>query len=82
MNEEIEGFYVNVFYYVSTQTNFNTYLNMSDETKAKFKMKMTILVCKAFAPRRNYDISRKEVFEMVGEILDVMEEQLDESTQS
>ncbi|RFU71019.1 hypothetical protein D0469_03505 [Peribacillus saganii] len=73
MDEEfdlIEQFYYEAGNFVLFCTNIKTYQAMTEEKRKKLIEKMTIMVCKAFAPRRNYDISKAEIREFVKVVIE------------
>jgi hypothetical protein len=64
--EELELHFFNlVFKYVGENANFETYLKMDDEKRKKLIERFTIMICKAYSPRKNYDISKDDVRLMV-----------------
>jgi beta-xylosidase len=71
-----EEFFFKVYDYVSAVINVKTYSGMTEEKKIKLIEKATIMTCKAFAPRRNYDISKQEIREAVYAILETERELL------
>lgn len=68
---EVDRFYFTILEYVRDYTNFKQYEVMSEESRNKWREKLTIMVCKKFSPRSNYDISKDEVRAMVADALAV-----------
>jgi hypothetical protein len=68
--EELYWFYNEAFGFVGGYTNFKSYENMTDEKKAKYREKLTLLICFEFSPRKNYDISMDEVRQLVSQALE------------
>lgn len=65
----LEAFFHDLYNYVSEVVNLKTFRNMDDETRQKLISKITILACKEFSPRKNFDIGRDEIREYVGRII-------------
>ncbi|MCA1319788.1 hypothetical protein LC085_07660 [Bacillus tianshenii] len=61
-----------IFDYCVQETNIKTYSNMNNETKARYRERLVLLISYAYAPRRNYDISKAEVRDMVKCSLDAL----------
>lgn len=61
-----------VFDYVYDVANIETYRNMDAEARRKLIGRLTIGICCEYAPRRNYDISKEEIRELVTDSLDFL----------
>ncbi|MFN4174526.1 MAG: hypothetical protein ACK4HV_05430 [Parachlamydiaceae bacterium] len=64
-----ESFFDELYDFVISDVNLETYRNMTDDKRQKLVMKQTILACKEFAPRKNYDMSRDEVYGLIAAFL-------------
>lgn len=77
---EFESFPVTVLLFVEEFTNFKNYEAMTDEKKAKYREKLTLQICFAFSPRKNFDISKNEVRVMVHQAIEYWRTNKNEST--
>lgn len=68
--DEIDRFYDDAIRFIGMQTNFINYEKMSEESRAKWQKKLTLMVCFEFSPRRNYDIPRNEIARLVSEVIE------------
>jgi hypothetical protein len=59
-------------------TNFDQYEKMSNESRAKWRERLTIMACKEFSPRKNYDISKETVRRLVADIIEANRGQANE----
>lgn len=75
---EIDWFVSDVYEVVGAQTNFKAYDDMSEESKRKWREKLTIMICREYSPRKNYDISKDEVRAMVVDAIEYWTEPVDE----
>lgn len=75
---EIARFISDVYEIVGAQTNFKAYEAMNEETRKRWREKLTIMICKGYSPRKNYDISMDEVRTMVKDAIDFWMEPVDE----
>jgi len=80
IHHDINQFCADVFGFVGGYTNFKSYENMTDEKKAKYREKLTLLICFEYSPRKNYDISMDEVRQLVSQALEYWRDQ-DENMQ-
>lgn len=71
---KLSCFYGDIFAFVKGYTNFKSYENMTDEKKAKYREKLTILICFEFSPRKNYGVTKDEVRHLVSQALDYWRE--------
>jgi hypothetical protein len=67
----VQAFLGDLYEYVAVNVNLKAYHGMTEEKREALKTKMTILACKEFAPKRNFNISRDEVRRLVGEIIEL-----------
>lgn len=67
---EFESFPITVLLFVENYTNFKNYEAMTEEKKAKYREKLTLEICFAFSPRKNFDITKNEVREMVSQAIE------------
>jgi hypothetical protein len=74
MNEEfdsIDEFLGNMVAFIDASTYWQTYAKMSEESRRKYVEKLTFLICVEFSPKRNYNISKNTIREMVINVLEV-----------
>ena len=64
-----DTFFDELYEFVISDVNLDTYRNMDEGKRRKLIMKQTILACKEFAPRKNYDMSRDEVYGLIAAFL-------------
>ncbi|WP_133058675.1 hypothetical protein [Halalkalibacter urbisdiaboli] len=67
---EHEVFFTELYDYVAANVNFQTYHDMTEEKREKLRVRMTILACKKFAPKKNYGILREEVYDFVSDVIE------------
>lgn len=70
--DELDSFYHDLFNYVKDNTVFTTYEKMTEESRMKWRERLTIMACKEFSPRRNFDISKDEVRALVADAIEVL----------
>jgi hypothetical protein len=73
MNYEIdpvEIFFHNVIEFVEEYTFFKNYLAMEEEKRKKYVEKLVLLITFETSPRKNFNISRDTLRQVVREILD------------
>jgi hypothetical protein len=78
--DEIDQFYNEVFRFVGTETNFTQYEKFSEESREKWKKKLTLLICFKFAPRRNFGITQAEIRATVCDMIDYYRKVLADET--
>lgn len=68
--DEISQFYDKAIRYIGLNTHFGNYEKMSEESREKWRKKLTLMVCFEFSPRRNFDIPRSEIAELVEDAIE------------
>jgi hypothetical protein len=78
--DEISQFYDEVFRFVGTETVFKNYENMNEESRRKYREKLTLNIIFKHSPKRNYGISKAEIRETVGDMIDYYRKVLADGT--
>jgi hypothetical protein len=68
--DPIEQFYDEAIRFIAMQTHFSNYEKMTEESRAEWQKKLTLMVCFEFSPRRNYDIPRTEIARLVRDVIE------------
>jgi hypothetical protein len=68
--DNIDLFFHALIEFILTWTDFKNYENMSEESRIKWREKLTILACYQFSPRKNYDISKNTIRRIVTDVIE------------
>lgn len=71
---EVHPLELEIYDYVYSYVHFKQYLRMNEDQRKKLIEKFTISCCRAFAPRRRYDIGKDEVRDIVTYFIAVIAE--------
>ncbi|MGC4378981.1 hypothetical protein WD019_18985 [Fictibacillus sp. Mic-4] len=72
----MDEFFSDAAQYIVESTVIENYVKGSEESRKKYRERLTITLCKMFSPRKNYDISKETIRQFVGDVLTQLEQEI------